>query len=580
MRGNHRPNITNIFLSCVFLMSSAQTLMGADQCTIPWDTYVTLNGRANGQVGLAVTHNKLVVTWGDRTTNQLKAAVFNGSTWTYPTLPSGPLVMSMWTFSSNKRKLISGGGVTMTASNACNAAYVAYVDAQAPGQYIHAAKYDGTSWTRATIYHIPYQVPQSLNPLTFTPSPPAPNYFWTAPPALFGDNTDPPPGYSTALPIGFAFPQYVGWTTQRVKDPSPEFNTYVYSMVPGQFDCNLGAVQVGNRIACHFWDPVTRNCADESHGGSSYEFDEGFKAGDKMAWPDNQEQLFGPFSPLWTGAVGPTGQMVELKALAQGNPLGNLNPPIWFAFGYPHWYSQNGDTINCLGTDCVNGSGQWTNNGIGGAVNPADGSAWFTYKCRYFNDDTCNTGSESIYMPYNLMRVSPSGQQSLCGTNPYGSAKTGSMPAMTFWKNAIWLAWQSTNENVVVASIPYWDLSWTSNPTLQRHSFSFAGGQGKLKWSTTTTGPIQCGQYPPPQGPSYTYWTDGAVGGFTYEDASGNNYPLGHINGAMYWTNTGCPTPTGPQPPGGIDLGPTGPNGNLMIHFTPQSAGGGYATIN
>ena len=565
MRGYHRLNITSIILSSMFMMSTAQTVTGQNGCYTPWDTRVTLTGRSNGQVGLAVAHNKLVVAWGDRNTNQLKAAVFNGTTWTYPTLPSFPLVMSRWALSSDQKKLISGGGVTMTSSTACNSAYVAYV--QAGGQIIRGVRYDGTSWTGGEIYHIPWYAPQSLGPPTFDPSPPSPYYFWTAPPALFGDNSDPPPGYSTALPIGFAFPLYGGWTTQLTKPgQGSQYNTYVYFVRPGQFDCNLGTIQVGSYTACLFWDPDTLTCLDGT-GASGYEFDEGFK--------DGAQQLLGPWSPLWTGAAGPDGEMVELKALAQGNALGNLNPPIWYAFGHPHWYSQNGDTLNCLGANCAAPyyAGQWTNNGIGGAVNPADGTAWFTYSCRYFWSDTC--GGSSIYKPFTFMHVGTDGHQSYCTMSAGSGEVTASMPAMTFWKGKLWLAWQSTSDNVVVASIAPWDMGWNGLQPLVRHSFSFSSGQGALKWSSYVIGPYQCSQ-----NATFTEWMDGALGGFTYVDVSGNNYPLGHVNGAAYISSPCFSPPNGPQPPGGIDLGPTGPNGDLMIHFTPDYGGTGHATIN
>src|SRR5208282_3997243 len=462
MSANISRKLSAIIL-CLLVVSGTQALLGQSSCYIPWTTEAALNGYANGQVGLAVLNNQIVVTWGDSSSDQFNAAYSSdGINWSYQTLSSYPLMMGdvpYWPDST-----FSGGGVSMTVSTACNpnAAYAAYVDET--GQNIWAASYNGASWTLSSnpIYTIPYVADYTLPTPTFQTNPPSPGYFITAAPALFGENTTPPHGYSRASPIGYAFPSYLGYTEQLANKGS-SYYTYVYGITQAQFNCNFstnsGVPEVGYD-ACLFWDPNTSYC------DSLYQFEEGFKT----------RYLSGPQSPLWTGAVGPNSQMVELRAMATGNALGNDNPPIWYAFGSPNWFSTYGDTEGCLGTNCAvappNGAGQYANNGIGGAINPADGSAWFVYTCRYFNSDTCpGPGSQYIRL-YHMTSEGRPGNGQLCNMTgeAYGnsdSAYSNSAPAITFWNGHLWIAYQAGNGGngqVTVVSINPSNIGFNGGP--------------------------------------------------------------------------------------------------------------------
>ena len=446
---------------CLLVVSGNQVLLAQSSCYIPWTTAAALNGYANGQVGLAVLNNQIIVTWGDSSSNQFHSAYSSdGVNWSYQTLSAYPLVMPDSEISPDSTFL--SGGVSMAASTPCSAAYVAYVDTG--GQNIRAASYNGTAWTLSSnpIYTIPYVADYTLPTPTFQTNPPSPGYFITAAPALFGENTTAPHGYSTASPIGYAFPSYLGYSEQIALDGS-SYYTYVYGITQGQFNCNFstnsGVPEMGYN-ACLFWNPNTNYC------DSLDQFDEGFKTGD----------LSGPQSPLWTGAIGPNGQMVELRAMGTGNPLGNDNPPIWYAFGSPNWFSTYGDTIGCLGTNCAvpapNGAGQWTNSGIGGAINPADGTPWFVYTCRYFDSDTCNGASQQYIKLYHVTSVGTPGNGQLCVATgeAYGnsdSAYSNSAPAVTFWNGQLWMAYQAgngANGQVTVVSINPSNIGFNGGP--------------------------------------------------------------------------------------------------------------------
>ena len=356
-----------------------------------------------------------------------------------------------------------GGGVSMTASTTCNAAYAAYVDET--GQNIWAASYNGAGWTLSSdpIFTIPNIADYALPTPTFQTNPPSPGYFITSAPALFGENTTPPYGYSPpASPIGYAYTRIFSFDEQLAQKGS-SYYTYTYGVTQGQFNCNFstnsGVPEQGDN-SCLFWDPNTGYC------DNLYEFDEGFKT----------SYLSGPQSPLWTGAVGPNGEMVELRAQATGNALGNDNPPIWYAFGSPNWFSTYGDTEGCLGTNCAvappNGAGQWTNNGLGGAINPADGTPWFVYTCRYFDPDTCQGPGHQYFNLYHMTSEGTPGNGQLCIANgeAYGnsnSAYSNSAPAMTFWNGQLWMAYQAGNggnEQVTVVSIDPSNIGFNGGP--------------------------------------------------------------------------------------------------------------------
>jgi len=181
-------------------------------------------------------------------------------------------------------------------------------------------------------------------------------------------------------------------------------------MQVGQFNCDFTNPRLLSNN-CFFWNASSATCQDS---GVNLEFDEGFR----------HQNLGGPWSPLWTGAAG-----MELRAVAQGNALANDNPPIYF--------STNQGNVNCVGSACQPPyfSGQWTNNGISGAVNPADGTPFLAYTCRYFSNDTCNgTSFIEFYNVANGFICSENGSY-----NPDWSL---AMPAVTFFNGKLWIAWR------------------------------------------------------------------------------------------------------------------------------------------
>jgi hypothetical protein len=467
MRRHYQRRVSIPTFSLLLLLATSRATLGQlPGCYAPWSSTTTFNGYyANGQIGLAGFGNQLIATWGDYFTNDLMASVYNGTSWSSPEdLSTGlgfPEVMN----GLNTSKTLGGGGVNMTTSTGCpasigNAAYVIWVDTT--GQNIMAARYNGTTWSPPfgeLLYNTATVNPPTLTTSsgvsTFSTDPPPPNRFWTAAPALFGSNYSAPPGYSTALPIGFAFPQYYMPEIQSAASgQGSSWNTYAYGIILGQFACDFSTVNVSTRNVCLFYE-APNSCSDASVG--AWEFDEGF----------DQDYLWGPWSPLWTGAVGPKGQQYELRALALGNPVGNDNPPIWYSFGTPYWYSQTGPAPGCLGTDCMPGNkpfyaGQWTNDGIGGAINPADGTAWFVYNQKYFNSDT---KGDLYYTLYHAITNGTPGQSQICTMDPNNGGSGGpagfsnAMPSMTFWKNQLWIA--STNGGSVnIESIPPAAIGW------------------------------------------------------------------------------------------------------------------------
>jgi hypothetical protein len=212
--------------------------------------------------------------------------------------------------------------------------------------------------------------------------------------------------------------------------------TYIYNMQMGQFNCNFTNIQLTG--TCFFYNAGTKTCQDKSvsmaGSADALEFDEGYA---DYVLGDVKYHITGPWTPVWTGAHG-----VELRADAQGNPLGNVNPPIY--------YSLNQGTAKCVGAECEYPyyAGQWANNGLAGAVNPANGMPFLVYSCGPFNSDTCDRD------PWISFYNASTGYQ--CSTAPYGSWSVY-VPAITFFKGNIWVAmrsqWASQPGGISVASI-------------------------------------------------------------------------------------------------------------------------------
>jgi hypothetical protein len=194
-----------------------------------------------------------------------------------------------------------------------------------------------------------------------------------------------PPGLmgdNSALPIGFAFVKYNSSTTR-------------YDVLKGKFQCNFSSPQLIND-GC-FFNKVNGVCP----------------------FPANQ---LGAWSPTWTGANGTT----ELRGFAVGaQQLIN--------------YQINSNTPQGCGT-------HWTNNGLAGAVNPANGTPYLAWTCMEGGGDTCK-GSDEVHK-INLWNGN-TGVIKICQTGEWSYY----MPAITFFNGKIWLAWLGANSHINVASL-------------------------------------------------------------------------------------------------------------------------------
>ena len=87
--------ILSAFILYLLLVPATQELLGQSYgCYTPWTTKVTFNGTtqngtyypvyySNGQVGLIAFNGKLVLTWGEESTNIFHSMIStNGTTWT------------------------------------------------------------------------------------------------------------------------------------------------------------------------------------------------------------------------------------------------------------------------------------------------------------------------------------------------------------------------------------------------------------------------------------------------------------------------------------------------------------------
>jgi hypothetical protein len=381
------------------VISTTFGLASLPTCPI-WSSWQNLGTdygfHANGQPGLATLNGKLILTWGDAGDDYLHAAVSSdGANWTGETLVGAPQV-----YSSVKNPAPppwASGGVNMTASAACGYVYVAYTDPS--GDEIYGARSkDGVNWDDG-------------HPIWTEP-----DGWLTSAPALYAD----PSGV-----IRFAAPHQDGAAYQPNGGSRGPILTYVYNMQMGQFNCDFGNITLTG--TCFFYEKSTGTCQDSSiNPDEALEYDEGYV---DYELGETGFNISGPWSPLWIRADG-----VELRAEARGNPLGNVSPNMYYSLNQGAYHEV--------------GAGNWTNNGLGGAVNPADGTPFLVTTCRQFNSDTCG-GTPWINF-FNLRTGY------ICNTSPNGDWSI-SMPAMTFYNGKIWLAWRGGWEddpgNVVVASI-------------------------------------------------------------------------------------------------------------------------------
>jgi len=502
-------------------------------CYTPWATKVVFNGteqngmyynqyEANGQPGLAAVSGNLVLTWGDQNSNYLYSSYsWDGIVWSPEMLVSSSPQVNTSMYDAPPP--YASGGVNMTVSPSCGYAYVGFVDPTGQNIYVVATS-DGTWWYGP--YLIATLTPQvSATNLPASYNPPPTGYFSTSAPALYGSDPNV---------VRFAFPQLSSltqvWQPGKQND-SGGWYTYGYTVQVGQFGCSTTNPVINPQVLpssqqCFFLNPGTGACNDSTNYGLNIEYDEGWIDATK---PESDYQggwvPSGPWSPLWTGAVynnQGVNQVVELQALAQGNPLGNLNPPIWYST-YNETTQQYNDT--CVGAYCAPPSGgygiyqsppppggyppalagPWSNNGIGGAVNPADGTAWLVFSCRDFDGDTCQNN------PWIQFYHVSTGSWCSEDTARYGTGEWSiSMPAMTFWappwsngQVLLWLAWrgewESGNGSVAVASILPSNIGWNGSPG--------GGGGGcqpppngcvKKSW---VWNPDTCSCQPPTQGP-------------------------------------------------------------------------------
>lgn len=372
-----------------------------------WASYVDLKYNANGQPGLAAIDGNLILTWGDYSSNYLMASVSsNGVTWSTPVVLSG--LPQVWNSAATAAPPpYASGGVNMTASTGCGYAYVAYVDST--GDNIYAARsQNGVTWDGGHLL-------VSLTPvLSGVPA--------TASPALYGVPTNGT--------VGFAFPSYNGLVNVPYGGTPPSSwvgGVVGYRINVGQFNCNFSSPQVTS--SCFLLDSTTGTCQD-SEATPGYpsentvialEFDQGSLSAGVLS-------PIGPWSPLWTGVPG-----YELRAVAQGDPVDNAEPPVY--------YTVNEGTIQCVGavTPCpptsYSGDGAtWTDNGLGGAVQPVTGQPFVFKTCRPFDDIEGKTACSANGYPYIEAWYLPNKREN------DSSNWSDFAPAVTFFNGRLWVA--------------------------------------------------------------------------------------------------------------------------------------------
>lgn len=369
-----------------------------------WATYVDLPYSPNGQVGLTALNGRLILTWGDQSSNYLEASTSeDGRNWSTPVVLNGfPQVYN--DVANAAPPPYASGGVNMTTSTGCGYAYVAYTDPT--GDEIYGARsQDGVSWDGG---HLIWSVK------SYTGAP------GTASPALNGE-------YLTNA-VAFAFPSYSGGALAPYggTPPSSWASTDGYEISTGQFNCDFSSPQLTS--SCFLWDSATKTCQDSQatpgygsvNNVVALEFDEG---------PLEYDPATGPWSPLWTGPPGN-----DLRAVAQGNPLANAEPPVYYSVGEGVIQCVSG--ISPCPPSSYSGDGAtWTNNGLGGAVQPGTGVGFVFKTCQPFYSNIGGANS-ACYNTHPLIQAwyLPNHRESSSGNWSYVA------PAATFFNGALWVA--------------------------------------------------------------------------------------------------------------------------------------------
>lgn len=243
----------------------------------------------------------------------------------------------------------------------------------------------------------------------------------TSSPALYG-------GSSTPV-IDFAFPVYMGDVQQP--DDTTTQSTLGYNLKLGQFNCDFSTPQLLPN-QCFFWDNATSSCYDAYTGpnnqGDLMGFDEGYlQSGGTPA---------GPWSPVWAGNNG-----MELRAIAQGNPLNNSEPPFFYSINEGSMQCEFSPVVSptCPPSSYENDDAYVTNNGGAGVFDPGSGTAFIANTCAPFDENGhyCTGpqiddegGVDPMLSVYDVTN-----------RNQIGSGNWSPVaPAMTFYSNRIWIA--------------------------------------------------------------------------------------------------------------------------------------------
>lgn len=369
----------------------------------------------NGQVGLTALNGRLIMSWGSQGSNELTFSTStDGINWTAPQYLSGLVHADPI---SQDGPPYASGGVNMTASPVCNAAYVSWADPS--GNDIYVAKtQDGQNWSYA-------------GPLVSVPSPSGFTSPGTSSPALYGGNSQPV--------IEFAYPVPYG-NVEQPDGSGSSTTTIGYQIEVGQFNCDFSGVQLQGGNSCFFYDYGNGSCQAYDASFEDYpiafEFDEGYI---QTGTPS------GPWSPVWGGSGG-----VEVKALSQGNPLNNAEPPTYFSINGGAYGTSGAlqcaaapSSIGCPPSSYYNSASEWSNNGGAVVVVPSSGTPFWAKTCAPvlddLNDHDCkghnidlggNGGMEPYLSTYDLV-------------NGYatGSANWSVVaPATAYFENQIWFA--------------------------------------------------------------------------------------------------------------------------------------------
>lgn len=394
-------------LPLVALVLAVLLSSSALQAQFSWVHLNTISAELpNGQVGLTALNGKLIMTWGAQGSNELMFSTStDGINWTTPqplygTVHADALVQDGPPYAS--------GGVNMTTSPICNAAYVAWTDPGGNDIYV-ARTQDGQNWSYG-------------GPLVNVPGPAGYGSPGTSSPALYGGNSQPI--------IQFAYPVPDGMVNQPDGDGGTA-PTEGYVINVGQINCDLSGVQLEGANSCFFYDSSGNYCQDHtSTYPSAFEWDGGFI---QTGTPS------GPWSPIWGGSGG-----VEVRAIFQGTPLNNAEPPTYFSIDSGALQCVSLPDVSCPPSSYYNDASYYGNNGGSVAVVPASGTPFLARTCAPVesdpNDHHCrganglpggNKGEEPNLQVYDLANGY---------YNSYSLNWSPVAPAAVYFNDEIWFA--------------------------------------------------------------------------------------------------------------------------------------------